>query len=288
MPPKRGKKKTGKRKMPRGYRHAEEKFEEAEARRGSFALRFFLKNKEKARVIFLDSEPCTVMEHVIREGKNPRTGKPKYNNYTSPRTWGDDESDPLIDAGNRPATVFYYTVLDGRERKTQDGKKVRWEKKMLGLKAQAYDVVRRRAATIKKRSKGGKSLLYAVFTVTRGSSSREPSTGIDWEYIGHYSRKKILQMVRKYDADATTEGIDFDEVLAVLPEKELKSVAKRFERKIEDDADAEDEYDEDLDDDDDEPSDAIFDDDEEEDEDDEDGEDEEDSEDDEDDEDYLD
>jgi len=287
-PPRRRKGKSTKRKrkaIPKGFRHAKRKYDEAEASQRTFVPRFFMRTKEKARVIFLDSEPHTVLEHVIPDGINQRTGKRKFRNITSPKTWDSEADDPLVDAGNKPATVWYFTILDGRQRETRDGKKVRWEKKIIGFKMQAYDILRRRLARIKKRSGGKKGLRFAVFECRRGSSDREPSTGIDWEYIGHHNRAKVAKLAKMGNREATIESIDFDDVLGLLPAKELRGIAKRFEAKMDSGEDDDYEDDDDLDDDD-EPSDEIFDDDDEDeddDEDDDDGDDDDDLEEDEDD-----
>lgn len=263
MPPKRRKKKSRKGKaIPKGFKHAKRKFDEAEAAQRTFVPRFFMGTKEKTRVIFLDNEPHTILEHVIPDGKSQRTGKRKFRNITSPKTWDNEADDPLVDAGNKPATVWYFTILDGRKRENRDGKQVRWEKKIIGFKMQAYDILRRRLSRIKKRSRGKKGLRFAVFECRRGSSSREPSTGIDWEYIGHYDRAKIAKLAKMADREATIESIDFDDVLGLLPAKELRAIAKRFEAKMDTGDDDDDDY-EDDDDDDDEPSDEIFDDDDE-------------------------
>jgi hypothetical protein len=263
MPPPRRRKKASKRKgkaIPKGFKHASRKFDEAEASQRTFVPRFFMKTKEKARVVFLDAEPHTVLEHVIPDGVNQRTGKRKFRNITSPKTWDNEADDPLVDAGNKPATVWYFTILDGRQRETRDGKKVKWEKKIIGFKMQAYDILRRRLARIKKRSGGKKGLRFAVFECRRGSSDREPSTGIDWEFIGHLPRAKIARMAKMADREATIEPIDFDDVLGLIPAKELRGIAKRFEAKMDSGEDDDYEDDDDLDDDD-EPSDEIFDDD---------------------------
>ncbi len=234
MPPRRRtKKKTTKRKgksIPKGFQHAKRKYEEAEANVRTYINRFFMKTKEKTRVIFLDAEPHTVLEHVLPDGMNQRTGKRKFRNITSPKTWDNEAEDPIVDAGNKPATVWYFTILDGRKRENRDGKTIKWEKKIIGFKMQAYDIIRRRLARIKKRSKGKKGLRFAVFECRRGSSDREPSTGIDWEYIGHYDRAKIAKLAKMADREATIEPIDFDDVLGLSRTNHLER-APAFERR---------------------------------------------------------
>jgi hypothetical protein len=220
-----------------GYDVADNKFKDQQSNsRRAFVPRFFLKKGTTGELIFLDDKPVTIEEHVIVSNRN---GKPQYTNVTSPSTVG--EPDPLKDAGSRTSMVVYYSVVDTKEVYTdKNGKEHKFQKKLLGLKKQAYDALKRRRATLVAKAKKANDekrmkypLRYARFAITRGTGQMEPNTGTDWEFVDYVPTKQLLKLIAK----GTKEGeepslaaLNYDELLAPPSEDELEQMARRFER----------------------------------------------------------
>lgn len=128
--------------------------------------------------------------------------------------------------------IVPFSIIDGTEfilKNGKDkGKKRKNVKRLFIAKNKVWEKLARRAATLKKE---GKSLRGAQFTVFRSSDDKSPSTGDDFEYIGHvdlatfedskvfdYAKlfKPDLELVARYMAQilrvsgssAMTEGVE--------------------------------------------------------------------------------
>lgn len=217
-----------KRELPSGYKVASDRFDEQKSHRRDFVPRFYLPNDKTAKVVFLDDKPVVVEEHSVR--RTSSKGNKYWDRAVSPATYGDP--DPLKDAGGRTSTVAYYTIVSLTKYRDSKGNIHVNEKMLLGLKQQAFDVVKRKRARILERSNREQNLVGAVFEVTRGSDKKEPSTGIDWSYVEHMPRKEILALLRKgakQGEEVSLDPFDYPTVLAPADLALLKREARRLE-----------------------------------------------------------
>lgn len=217
------------RKFSAGYDFADKKFAEQKALARKYVNKFFVERGKSTTVIFLTDKPVIVEEHNIPDGRT-QSGKNKFRQITSPATFG--ERDPLKDSGvSRTSMVAYYTVLDGGEYTDKNNKKHQWEKKLCAVKTQVFDIVKRRRADILEQTGKERNLAGAMFKVFRGNGDKTPSSGDDWQYVKHVSKRKMLELMAIHfhgEGQPTLDPINYDEVLAPPPMEELKAIAARL------------------------------------------------------------
>lgn len=166
----------------------EKRFEENKAGRKNSAWRFFMKEGETKRLIFLTDDPPIIDEHQLKlDGK-------WGNHYTCLKNLG--ETCPLCEAGDRPSTVGFYAIIDRTEFTKKDNTKGRDVVRVLAAKFSSLKL-------FKKYSQKYKGLVGIEFEVDR--------TGDKSPNIGNMYTKEATHTVA--DIEKILGGKSADEVI---------------------------------------------------------------------------
>ena len=166
--------------------------------------RFRLKPKESAKITFIDGDlnangnltPPRYYEHSLYLNGNWN------NHFLCPEKTDPSLKDkcPICETGDKPALVALFTVIDHRETKSNDGKKVyKDQKRLMVVKSNTFEMLNKLAG---KR----KGLTGARFEVTR-NTDKEAAVGamFDFEEKSDVEDLKKLYMVEKVDPATNTK-----------------------------------------------------------------------------------
>jgi len=190
----------------RGYDAFTEKEKEVEGRQKNYVSRFWLPSDKSTHIVFLDDNPPIIEEHQLKINGDWR------NWYTCLRMLG--ETCPLCEAGDKPYTVGFYTVMDMTEWEDSKGKKHQYELKLFPAKFKTLQVLKRLSA---KRE----SLAGAMFEVYR-SSSDAPNTGDVFDYEHKMSKDEILAF------NPEAKSFDYSEILKPKNVADLMALLKNI------------------------------------------------------------
>ena len=209
--------------VKRGYDsldEVEKRIEERKAAQGDFKpWRFWLKPKETASIIFLEDEPPVLEEHNLKvDGK-------WGNHFTCLKVTGEDC--PLCEAGDRPSTVGFFTIIDRRSFETSKGEK---RKDTIKVFAAKFKVLKQ----LKKFSEKYGGLTGLEFEVER-SDEKAPSTGDLLIREDKHETKALLRILNEAGTKKDKEGnvvklTDLEDVLInwedFLKPEEAKTLQK--------------------------------------------------------------
>lgn len=178
--------------------------------------RYWMRDGEKRRIMFLDDNPFCFWEHNT---KNPVTGK--WDRYTiCPRKNGISDDCPDCDNEQWPSFIGYFTVvtLDPVEFKSKkDGKTIRleWTKRLYGAKAGSTRKpgVLHKLRRLKDRKDG---LVGTIWDVYR-DGDMSPSIGNDFEFVERVKpegSESLEAAIRRYAKEE--KGVD-DELWEKAP-----------------------------------------------------------------------
>lgn len=181
--------KTGKASTEMAKQHAKD-VEAKKAQQGKL-FRFWMKEGEEARITFIDGDlteegylqPPRYYEHNMFENGS-------WNNfYLCPKMTQPDKGDtcPYCDAGDRPALVALFTIIDHRAIPSSKDKTKIWKdtKKLLVAKPQTFELLNKHAL-----KRGG--LAGATFEASR-IGDKSPSAGSMFEFV----EKKPVEDLKK-------------------------------------------------------------------------------------------
>lgn len=183
---------------------AEQEEREFQERKKGYVLpfRFFMDRGEEAEITFIDGDldqdghltPPRFFEHTINVGG-------KIQNYICPQKTNPEVPGecPICASGDRPALVAVFTIIDHRERPSQDGQTVYRDRvKLLVAKPTAFD-----ALALQARKNGG--LGCARYKVSR-IGDKASAIGDTFEFLGKEDRQKLRNRYFRV-AKATEEEI---------------------------------------------------------------------------------
>ena len=177
----------------------------AQMRRERSAPRFFMKQGEKAKILFLDDEPFSVYEHRI-----------EINGRWEPFVCIKEiDVCPICNAfpRSRPQYVCYFSILDLRSYTTADGKQVKYSKKLYGAKSSMPGILH----DLAKKHKGLRGCLCEV----KRYGDKAPNTG---DYIQVSKKLTEKQMEKAVAKKEDLEPFDYEKVFAPPNDEELKAL----------------------------------------------------------------
>ena len=206
--------------MKRGWAASRQAIEEQKAAAKNNAFDFYLKNGAGADIIFLDDDPIIAKKHTIPAGAK------RYLNFLCL-----GEGCPGCEAGNRPATVGFFTVLllthvpavdepkwdsehdwdlieDADEIRTKDGNLIKNPVRLLTAKQGTLGILDRQ---FDKRD----GLVGARFQVFRTHDSKSPNVGDQWDFDTKYTEEQIAIL------NPNAEPLDYDKALPILSADEI-------------------------------------------------------------------
>jgi hypothetical protein len=172
--------------------------EQRKAEQGKM-FRFWMKEKEEARITFVDGDlnadghlvPPRFYEHVLFLNGS-------WNNqFVCPEKTNPDSNDkcPICESGERPSLVALFTVIDHRQiQSNKDKTKVyKDQKKLLVAKAQTYEMLNKHAT-----KRGG--LAGCTFDASR-VGDKSASVGSMFEFVEKHDIKELqaIYMIEKID-----------------------------------------------------------------------------------------
>ena len=194
-----------------GYGAADAAFQRQEQnrRRSNLPWRFFMKNGETAKIVFLDDSCVSCNEHMVRNA--PGT-PPDF--FTC--IGGIDKTDPTCPLCHVCSAYFIgsYTIMDNRSWTDKDGKIHKFQKRVLCAKAQA-------AQKYKEASANYKGLRGCVFQVSRGASQQAWTIGDVIEYKGRMTEAQMKQMF------GDTKPVDYAAFFEPRSREEMQRAADR-------------------------------------------------------------
>jgi len=171
----------------------------AKLRKEKGITRFFLKEGESAKVVFVDETPFFCNVHQLKVGDSWR------NFVTCTR---DFAPCPVCNDGHKATYVAHLTCIDTREFDLKDGKKVKNRKVLYPAKGSTI----LKLEDLKKKYGGLKGLAFNIKRYTKD----DPNCGSDLEKLGKVDLSKLGK-------DATVP-YDYMKVLAPPTEEELAAV----------------------------------------------------------------
>ena len=230
----------------------------AEARKNQsyMPFRFYVPVGETRQAIIVDEEPNFFRyEHALQ---NPRTKR--WDTYTG--CVMEFDNCPVCEAtGKDPTYIMYLTVIDLTPFKTQDGKTVKYSRKLLAVKPAQQKKFQR---MFEKAEAKGNSLRGALIEFTR-DDDKSASIGNDIELVEYIDEDDLLSYTRSwkdkegkrhdedcfepYDYPALFGEVDADQLRALVggeptpgSRKHESSALGRRGRKTDDDDDDEDDF----------------------------------------------
>lgn len=203
-----------------GRAESEKKDAQAKARQEARGpLRFWLKNETEAKITFLDSPDFYCSEHNLQLNG-------KWNNHFT--CLGDFDVCPPCEQGDAPSYILVGTVIDHSVYIDDEGKEFRDQKKLLVTKGQARQNLLRQ---IDKRG----NLKFAHYTLARGKSKQECSTGETFEYEKVLTKESLVKYIKavwdkqnkKYtdkDIEEFLTPYDYEKVFAPKTSEELRKI----------------------------------------------------------------
>ena len=187
-----------------GWETAQKLEEEARLRRDSKApRRFWLEQKQSAKVTFLDSPKFFCHEHNLKIGKS-------YFNYFTCRQ--DLGVCPICESGDHPSYILVGTIINHKPFTTKDGKTISIQKQLIVARGGALERIKNQ---ISKR----KDLTLAHYELSRSSLATSPNIGDEFEFLGKVSREKLAKLAPK-DADVEEWLAPFDYAEIFYPKEE--------------------------------------------------------------------
>ena len=191
-------------------RQAEDKRREEHENR---VYRFWMPKGKEQRITFLDG--------VLT--KDGMMGQPVFyeHNLFLNGTWKnwfictrDEEPCPLCMAGNKPAMVSPFTIVDHAEwTSKRDGKVHRNEIRLFIAKAATLKKLERKA------DKLGGSLVGVTFEVFRSEDDKAPSVGDEFEYV---DRNELPGVREKYGAHCAP--VNYEDAIPYLTAAEMRNL----------------------------------------------------------------
>lgn len=178
-----------------GFDQVDQLAAEAEARKAASQrglFRFFMKQGEEKKVIFLTNKPPVIKEHNIK--LNGKWG----NHFTCLAQMG--QTCPLCESGDRPSDVGLFVIIDRSEFTDKNGQKRADSIKLFPAKLQVLQTLKK--FDLKYASSGG--LVGKEFEVSR-SGDKSPSTGGTFIPDGSYDEKELLAIINAQRAKVTLQ-----------------------------------------------------------------------------------
>lgn len=140
--------------------------------------RLFVKPGKEVEIIFVDDDPITFKEHWLRVGGKYDPAD-RYTCLEQRQPDGTFSPCPFIDGKyHNPYMVSLWTVLDGSEWEDKRGVKHKWEPKIMDLRQDDYDILKR-----KRKSQGG-NLVGCKFRLYRTEKKNDrDKTKLDFEFV---------------------------------------------------------------------------------------------------------
>jgi hypothetical protein len=171
-------------------------------------FRFFLKEGEKKKVVFLADERAGVWEHTVQFGPK------QFEKFTCSR----DSNCFLCGTGVRATYTEHCSVWDTTEYTNRDGQVKKGSRKSFAASGSAIDVLNRR-----RQEKGGNLTGYIVECHRDGAKS--PSVGNDFIVGEKIELTKIMTIAGLTDANAI-KPIEFQKFLMPLPRHAIEARMK--------------------------------------------------------------
>jgi hypothetical protein len=175
-----------------------------EERASKTAHRFWLKEGNSAKIMFLEDEGFFCYVHQLKVDGN-------WNNFAT--CVRDIKPCPICEAGKdyKPIFTGHYSIIDFTPYEKKDGTKVKYTRKILPAKGSAI----MRLHDLRKKYGKLKGLIFEV----KRYSSKEPNCGGTFDYDGKIT-KSILESINKDDL----KPFNFEEVLAPPTDEEYAAL----------------------------------------------------------------
>jgi hypothetical protein len=189
--------------MNQGYDAAEQELERRELLRKNSVYRFWLKEHESKKVVFLDDVPATFYEHNLFI--NGRWG-----NYFT--CIGKANGCPLCMSGHKPSFVGVFTIIDRSEYKDKKGVMHTDTKRLYAVRAETLKMLK------EKKDRWGSLTGFEIIISRKGS--KDANCGSDFERVieGDTVKKPNLGHIQDLSP------INYAEVLAPMSKEELKQM----------------------------------------------------------------
>ena len=177
--------------------------------------RFYQKNSETAKIVFLDTPSFFYHEHSLFN----LTGKMDAATCIKD---SDEGVCPLCEYGN-PSYCVAGTIIDTRESEsTKDGKTTLYknQKRLFVAKGKAREVILRRSEEQKHDLRG------AVFSISRGAGTKECSTGEDIQYLGKVTDEKLMKLLPEGQKfEDWSKPFDYAKILKPMSAVQLRQLS---------------------------------------------------------------
>ena len=198
--------------LSRGYDAADAAYQRQEnnRRRSPLPWRFFLKNGETAKIVFLDDACIGCNEHVVRNAP----GSPPDFFTCIGGLEKDDPTCPLCMA-SAPYFIGSWTIMDNRSWTDKEGKIHKFQKRVLCAKTQA-------AQKYKEFSLKHGGLRGCLFEVARGVSQQAWTVGDVIQF-----KRKLSEAELKKLFGSDTKPVDYGAFFEVRSREEMERALAR-------------------------------------------------------------
>lgn len=207
-----------------------EKVKQAERQEDFGRLRrFFLDPGEDAKITFVDGaldaegmlDPPRVYEHF----HYPKGGVPR--NYVCPEQTDPESGQkcPLCEMGNNVSLVSFFTIIDHRVHKAENGKTYTNQRRLLAVKPTVFEKLNKKAGV-------RQGLIGTTWQVSR-TNKKVAATGDDFDFIQKADPKvlKPMYMMDVKDAKGTVTGTttafivaDYEKEITYKTEDQLRQM----------------------------------------------------------------